>query len=75
LDYKWSKFNMSGVYEGAGEWAEPNFDDLCDKMLYVIKNYDDVLNKTLKGAKYINENMTWDKVTKDYIDRLCQILR
>ena len=43
-------------------------------MLYVVKNYDAVSNKTLEGAKYINENMTWDKVTKDYVDRLCQIL-
>lgn len=74
LDYKWSSKNMDGVYKDTGEWAEPSFDDLCDKMLYVVKNYDAVSNKTLEGAKYINKNMTWDKVTKDYVDRLCQIL-
>ena len=74
LDYKWSKTNMSGIYSNSGKWAEPSFDDLCDKMLYVVKNYDAVSNKTLEGAKYINENITWDKVTKDYVNRLCQIL-
>lgn len=75
LDYKWSKFNMSGIYEDAGEWAEPNFDDLCDKMLYVVNNYQNVATKTYESAKYINENMTWEKVTKGYADRLCQILK
>ena len=74
LDFKWGTKKMSGIYGECGEWAEPNFDDLCDKMLYVVKNYDAVSNKTLEGAKYINENMTWDKVTKDYVNRLCQIL-
>ena len=74
LDYKWSNINMTGIYNNAGEWAEPSFDDLCDKMLYVVKNYDDVSNKTLKGAKHINKNMTWEKVTKEYAERLWQIL-
>lgn len=74
LDYKWSKINMTGIYNNTGEWAEPNFDDLCDKMLYVVKNYDDVSNKTLEGAKHINENMTWEKVTREYAERLWQIL-
>ena len=74
LDYKWSNINMTGIYHNTGEWAEPSFDDLCDKMLYVVKNYDDVSNKTLKGAKHINENMTWEKVTKGYAERLWQIL-
>lgn len=74
LDYKWSNFNMTGIYHNTGEWAEPNFDDLCDKMLYVTKNYDEVLNKTLAGARHINENMTWEKVTKEYAERLWQIL-
>jgi glycosyltransferase involved in cell wall biosynthesis len=74
LDYKWSNTNMTGIYNNTGEWAEPSFDDLCDKMLYVVKNYDDVSNKTLEGARHINENMTWEKVTKEYAERLWQIL-
>ena len=44
LDYKWSNINMTGIYHNTGEWAEPSFDDLCDKMLYVVKNYDAVSN-------------------------------
>lgn len=75
LDYKWSKYKMSGIYDGAGEWAEPNFDDLCDKMLYVVNNYREVQEKTYKSAQYINKNMTWAMTTKEIADRLWQILK
>lgn len=75
LDFKWSNYNMNGIYDGAGMWAEPNFDDLCDKMLYVVNNYEEVSNKTFDSAQYIHENMTWEKVSKEYVDRLCQILK
>ena len=75
LDFEWSNYNMSGVYENAGMWAMPKFDDLCDKMLYVINNYDKVSKKTYQSAEYINRNMTWELVSKDYEDRLCQILK
>ena len=75
LDYEWSQDKMSGIYENAGFWAKPNFDDLCDKMLYVVNNYDKVSKKTFSSAEHINKNMTWEKVSKDYVDRLCQILK
>jgi glycosyltransferase involved in cell wall biosynthesis len=75
LDYEWSNEKMSGIYEGAGLWAKPNFDDLCDKMLYVVNNYEEVSNKTFASAQHIHENMTWEKVSKDYVDRLWQILK
>jgi glycosyltransferase involved in cell wall biosynthesis len=75
LDYEWSQDKMSGIYENAGFWAKPNFDDLCDKMLYVVNNYDKVSKKTFSSAEYINKNMTWEKVSKDYVNRLCQILK
>lgn len=75
LSYKWSKFNMSGIYENAGEWAEPDFDDLCDKMLYVSKNYSEVAEKTYNGALEVAKKFTWQKVTEKYRKRLCQILK
>jgi glycosyltransferase involved in cell wall biosynthesis len=75
LDYEWSTDKMSGIYDGAGYWAKPNFDDLCDKMLYVVNDYDKVATKTFQSAEYINKNMTWELVSKDYVNRLCQILK
>lgn len=75
LDFKWGTKNMSGIYENAGEWAEPNFDDLCDKMLYVVQSYKTICNKTYKSAEYINQNMTWEKVSQKYISRCWEILK
>lgn len=74
LDYEWSDWKMSGIYSDAGQWAKPNFDDLCDKMLHVVNNYDQVAEKTYESAKFINANMTWEKVAKEYIDQLWKIL-
>ncbi|MEY2973532.1 MAG: hypothetical protein RI886_1309 [Pseudomonadota bacterium] len=73
LDFKWGSKNMTGIYDGCGEWAEPDFDDLCDKMLYVVNNYDEIALKTFIGAKYVHENLTWEKVSMGYKERLCQI--
>jgi hypothetical protein len=75
LGYSLSDYKMSGIYENAGYWAKPDYDDLCDKMLYVTKHYEEVSEKTYSSAVYINENMTWQKVAKGYADRLCQILK
>jgi glycosyltransferase involved in cell wall biosynthesis len=75
LDYSLSDYKMSGIYEGAGHWAMPDFSDLCDKMLYVVNNYERVSNETYLSALYIQDTMTWEKVSKEYIDRLCQILK
>lgn len=73
LDFKWGTKNMFGIYDGCGNWAEPDFDDLCDKMLYVVNNYDEVSKKTFNGAQWVNQNLTWQKVTEEYKERLCQI--
>lgn len=74
LDYKLSRENMPGIYKNAGMWAMPDFDDLCDKMLYIVNNYEEAKRKTKEGSDYIQNNMKWSDVGKDYYDRLCQIL-
>ena len=75
LDFEWSTWRMHGRYENCGEWAKPNFDDLCDKMLWVTKNYGQIAEKTYQSALYIAENMTWEKVSQKYIDRSWEILK
>lgn len=74
LNFRWGTWRMFGRYENCGEWAEPEFDDLCDKMLYVAENYSTVAQRTYEGALYINENMTWEKVSQPYIKRAWEIL-
>jgi len=75
LDFIWGTKNMAGRYLNAGEWGEPIFDDLCDKMLYVANNYDEVAAKTYESALHINENMTWEKVSQKYIERCREVLK
>jgi glycosyltransferase involved in cell wall biosynthesis len=73
LNYKMSSNNTYGIYRG-GKWAEPDFDELCDKLYYVSSNYEEVKNKTLLSAKIIQEKYSWDSVSLEYKDRICQIL-
>lgn len=74
LDFNWSTWKMTGRYEGCGQWAEPIFDDLCDKMIHVTNNYGQIAQHTYDSALYINENMTWEKVSQPYIKRAWEIL-
>jgi len=74
LDFDWDSSTTFGQYVGAGEWAKPNFNDLCDKMKYVADNYEAVSDKTYKNALWINKNMTWQKVSEKYIKRMWEIL-
>ena len=73
LNFKWGTKKMSGIYEDAGQWAEPSFDDLCDKMLYVVNNYDEVSDYTYSNAVEYENKWSWETVVKGYYDRLCQI--
>ena len=73
LNYTESKVNTSGIYQG-GSWAMPDFDDLCDKLDYVSSNYNEVKGKTLASARLIHEKYSWESVSLEYKDRLCQIL-
>lgn len=75
LGFKYSQYNMSGIYSDAGVWAEPDFDDLCDKMLYVVNNYEDVATHTYNNAVNNFPIMGWDYAAKGYYDRICQILK
>lgn len=74
LDFSWDSQSMFGLYSGAGQWAKPNFDDLCDKMVFVADNYEAISKKTYDSALLINKNMTWEKVSQKYIDRMKTIL-
>jgi glycosyltransferase involved in cell wall biosynthesis len=66
LDFKIGKGN--GMH--LGNWAEPDEDDLRDKMRYVVDNYDEVKKKTLQSARIIHETQTWNDVADKILDIL-----
>lgn len=74
LSSELSDYNMPGIYADCGSWAEPNINELCDKMLYVYNNYDLVAKNTYDNVQAVYENMTWDSVIEGYENRLCQVL-
>ena len=77
LDY-WSAvvfYDTKKSLENPKKKEKPNFDDLCDKMLYVANNYEEVSDKTYQSAEYINKNMTWEKVSQKYIARCWEVLK
>ena len=64
--------NQVGIYS-TGQWAVPNIDDVCDRMLYVINNYDEALEKTKTGSQMIHEKYSWDHVVIPYMNRILEI--
>jgi glycosyltransferase involved in cell wall biosynthesis len=77
LDYKlvdvpigdWRGYPPELQAEGQ-QWAEPNFDDLCDKMKWVYENRDKANDLGKKARKYALKNFTADIAA----DRLIQYL-
>lgn len=53
-----------------GQWAEPDADDLRDKMRWVYDNYTEARDKTLKSARIIHSTQTWDHVADQIIEIL-----
>lgn len=73
LNFTMGKNKMPGIYSNSGSWAEPDFDDLCAKMLYVYNNYDVVSDYTYNNAVLNEQTMSWDSAAEGYYERLCQI--
>jgi len=72
LEANYSMTNQFGIYQ-TGQWAEPNIDDVCDRILYVVNNYDSVLEKTRAGSEVLHRDYSWDKVVIKYKDRISEI--
>ncbi|HDQ04172.1 MAG TPA: glycosyltransferase [Deltaproteobacteria bacterium] len=52
----------------SGVWVQyEDVDDLCDKMLYILKNHKDLEIQKKANYRRVVENFTWDRVTDLYI--------
>ena len=52
-----------------GEWAFPDFEDICEKMRYVYENYDKVAEAAFSNAKIVREKFPYDQGIIDALDR------
>lgn len=58
------------IYGDAGEWWEPNLDELCDQMKDVYDHYDDHCARAELSAKEVAERFTWAKTARGLIDAI-----
>ena len=55
-----------------GNWYEPDFKDLEEKMVEVYNNYQYYKDKALVESKEIRERFTWDNAAKNAIDLISE---
>lgn len=64
------------IYGDAGDWWEPNLDELCDAMWDVYRNYPTHLERAKKNAHFIGETYSWDACATRFRnavgDQLCR---
>lgn len=72
LEVEYSSTGQFGIYEN-GEWANPEIRDLCDRMVHVVNNYQEVLDQTKSGSDRIHKNYSWDLVASDFRDRILEL--
>ena len=51
-----------GLYSYGGKWADPDLNDLREKMQSVVENYNSYKNLTITSAMKLQNTHTWDKV-------------
>lgn len=55
------------IYGNAGEWWEPDFDEICEAMWDVYNNYEFHVEHAQRGAEVIARDFTWKNATDQYI--------
>lgn len=58
------------IYGDAGEWWEPDFEELCEQMWNVYTNYDVQVVAAAESADYIAKHLTWSNTTDRYVELL-----
>lgn len=56
------------IYGDAGEWWEPNFEEVCEAMWDVYENYDVHAEKAKASAAEIAKNWTWAQTTDQFLE-------
>lgn len=58
------------IYGDAGQWWEPDFDELVDTMRYVYFNYDEAQHRAAACSAIALEQWTWDKSAEAMVDAI-----
>jgi len=77
LDYKMvpaKSFTEKEYKEDCGEWAQPDINDLIEKMRYAYYHREEVKQKGDFAAQYVANEWTWDKKIHLYFEALDKYL-
>ncbi len=58
------------IYGDAGDWWEPDFDELCDYMEYTYSHWDEAEQKGFEAAKAVANEFTWAHAADQFIDAI-----
>lgn len=56
------------IYGDAGDWWEPDFDELCDRMRWVYENYEQAVDEGKSAAAAVANEFTWAHTAARFID-------
>lgn len=54
----------------AGDWWEPNFDELCDRMRWVYDNYTDATEFAATASQVAREQFTWENSARRLVEAI-----
>lgn len=65
-----SKFSKADyfIYGDAGDWWEPDFDELCDRMRWVYDNYAEATAFAWESAQRAVREFTWENCARQFAD-------
>lgn len=69
LDYSMAKSDYF-IYGDAGDWWEPDFDQLCEYMRFAYENYDECVEHAVEGAATVAAEFTWRRTAERFLDAL-----
>lgn len=74
LDYTW----IAGEGIHIGDWVEPDFDDLCEKMLFAYENWESAKKLAMQSAHIIHAEQKWEDIAAQVIhilgDKIYQVI-
>ena len=56
------------IFGDAGEWWEPNLDELCQRMEWVYDNYDKALEMAKASAEMVAIRFSWEATAERFLD-------
>jgi glycosyltransferase involved in cell wall biosynthesis len=58
------------IYGDAGDWWEPSFDELCDRMRWVYDHYHEACADAQKAAWDVTRRFTWAHTARSFLEAL-----